>query len=914
VWRVLGERREAARVARTAFVGRAHELATLRGLLDRVSASGAAELVTVVGEPGIGKSRLVSEFRREVGDAARWIAGRCVPYGEAVTMAAVAGTVRRVAGISASAEPEEAARSLNAFVAGVEDDPDERRWLVSRLAQILGLTGPTGPTGPTGLGADVTIPPQEIAGAWARVLRAAGDEPLILEIDDLHWAEPALLETVAALLDVLADRAVLVLCVARPELLERAGAWPPQGQRVSTIDLPALSEAEAASLLGSLLSDAVLPADSRSSLLSRAGGNPLYALEFARMVGDQVTEGADLSMPESVQAVISARLDAIPRDIRSLVLDASVTGTAFWPGALAALGDLDEAKVRAGLEDLERRGFVQASPVSSFEGQPEYGFTHALIGEVAYRRIPRGRRARRHSAAGTWIATESGDRAEERAELLARHFSTAVELAEAASDVEVAGHARGPAVRWLMTAGDRARRLDAAGAFTLYDRAAQVATDAGALRAEALGRSARMGRRSGRIDPGEVMARYEESLAIQRELGDPLRIGEALTRLGSQAGAIGGAARSTELLAAAIEVLEAQPPGIELARAYAYRAEEEMFAGHVRESLGFADRALALRSDAAQDDEIAVMALHIRGDARCSLGDEGGLEDLRRALERSQAGDDAADVVTSGSYLGEWLWAFEGPAAGLELCTAALEVADRRGVLDQGLWTRAGGVGMLFDLGDWDRALTWANEILATGRDRLDPALFAASRSAISRIASLRGHPNEADDPDELLALARDVGELHVLSPALAVAGRLLLDAGRSEEALALLREFAVVTHGVAPEYRESMLAAVTRECVRAGDPDLAGEMIGESVGSSRRDRLNVSSARAAVAEAGGDLEDAASGFREVAGEWRSYGNPLEEAEALAGLARCDPAAGEAAARADGLLRQLGMPDGVPPA
>jgi class 3 adenylate cyclase/tetratricopeptide (TPR) repeat protein len=899
VWRVLGERAQAARITPTAFVGRSPELAELHELLDRVTASGEAELVTVVGEPGIGKSRLVAEFRRRAG--VRWVAGRCLPYGEAVTMSAVADTVRSVVGIPASAEADDAGGSLTDFVAVLEDEPEERRWLVSRLASVLGVSG-------HGAAADLTIPPREIAVAWARVLRAAGDTPLVLEIDDLHWARPAMLETVAALLDVLGDRPVLVLCAARPEVLERGGAWPPQRPRVATIELPALSEPEVASLLDSLISSTLLPAASKSSLLSRAGGNPLYALEFARMVVDHVAESQDLATPETVQAVISARLDAIPRDVRSLLLDASVMGTTFWPGALAAMGDLEEPQVRAGLEDLARRGLVQESPASSFAGQPEYVFTHALIGEVAYRRIPRGRRARRHLSAGTWIANESGDRTQERAELLARHFSTAVELAEAASDDDVVAVARGPAVTWLMTAGDRARRLDASGAFALYDRAAQLATERDALRSETLGRSARMGRRSDRIDPREVLARYEESLAIQRELGDPLGVGEALTRLGSQAAAIGDTARSSELLAEAIEVLEAEPPGIELARAYAFRAEQEMFAGHVRESLGFADRALGLRDAAPEDDEIAVMALHIRGDARCSLGDTGGLEDLERAMQRSQAGDNAADIVTSGSYLGEWLWAMEGPAAGLEQCLAALEVADRRGVVDQGLWTKAGAVGMLIDLGDWDRALTWSHEILATGRDRLEPALVVASRTAISRIASLRGRLYDADDPGELLALARPVGELHVLAPALAVASRLMLDAGRGEEALELLREFAAVTRGVAPEYRESQLAAVTRECVRAGDPELAGKMIGESVGVTRRDRLNVSSARAAASEADGDLGGAAAGYAEAGEDWRAYGDPLEEAEALAGLARCDPEAADARDRAEELRRALGMP------
>ncbi|MBA3691171.1 MAG: AAA family ATPase, partial [Actinobacteria bacterium] len=900
VWRVLGERPRAAGIAPMAFVGRSRELRVLHERLERVRDSARSELLTVVGEPGIGKSRLVAEFRSGVGGDARWVSGRCVPYGEAITMSAVADTVRQVVGIPASAEADEAVRSLTTFVAGIEADPDERRYLVSRLTSVLGLTG-------RGAEADVTIPPKEIAGAWARALHVADGVPLVLEIDDLHWAEPALLQTVAALLDVVAERPVLILCAARPEVRERGRLWPPQRPQVSTMELPALTELEAASLLDSLISSAVLPAESRSSLLSRAGGNPLYALEFARMVGEHVAEAPDPTMPETVQAVISARLDAIPPDIRSLVLDASVMGTVFWPGALASMGDLAEPDVRAGLEALARRGLVQQVPSSSFEGQPEHRFTHALIGEVAYRRIPRARRARRHCSAGAWIERESGDRVEERAQLLARHFSTAVELAEAAADDEVMGLARGPAVRWLMIAGDRARSLDASGAFSLYDRAASLTTERNAVRAEALARSARMGRRSGRIEPGEVLARYEESLAIQRELGDPLRVGEALTRLGSQAGAIGDSARTRELLAEAIEVLEAEPPGLELARAYAFRAEEEMFAGHVEESLRFADRALGLREGAPEDDEIAVMALHIRGDARCSLGEEGGLEDLERALQRSLAGD-AADIVTSGSYLGEWLWAMEGPAAGLEQCLAALEVADRRGVVDQGLSTKAGGVGMLIDLGQWDRALAWSSEILATGRDRLDPTLFAASRTALSRIASLRGRPQEADDPDGLLALARSVGELHVLAPTLAVASRLLLDAGRAQEALGLLREFAAVTRGVAPEYRESQLAAVTRECLRAGDPGLAREMIGQSVGVTRRDRLNVSAARAALAEAAGDLREAADAYAEAADAWHAYGNSLEEAEALAGLARCDPDAADARERADELRRGLSMP------
>jgi hypothetical protein len=251
----------------------------------------------------------------------------------------------------------------------------------------------------------------------------------------------------------------------------------------------------------------------------------------------------------------------------------------------------------------------------------------------------------------------------------------------------------------------------------------------------------------------------------------------------------------------------------------------------------------------------------------------------------------------------------EGPEAGLERSLAALEVAERRGVLDQGLSVKASSIGMLFDLGEWDRALAWAEEILGTGRDRLDPTLYVAARTMRSRIASLRGRADEADDAEALLSIARPVEELHVLAPALAVAAHLELEAGRVAEALAALRRFASVTSGVADEYRESQLAAVVRDCVRAGEPGLGRTLTEQSSGAVRRNELNVASATATMAEAGDATTEAAAAYAAAAEAWRGFGHCVEELEALRGLARCDPArATVAGAEADAIARRLGMP------
>jgi len=882
VWRGVGERlRGAADLAPGAFVGRRHELDLLRTLYARSAEGSSLQVVTLVGEPGIGKSRLLREFRRTLDPRPRWVTGECVPYGEMVTFAPVADTLREVTGIDPADSAVEAGDLLSGFAAQIEHDRAEREWLLSRLKPVLGLESAD---------RDSTIPPEETAQAWARVMGSVADSgPLVVELADLHWAEPALIEAVERLAGALAHRPVLLLCTARPDLLEHHPGWGRGRTNATVVELPRLTAGETAELLSHLLAQIMLPPTALDSLLERAGGNPLYAVEFARMLDEHVTERAEhLAMPSSVQAVIAARLDAIPADLRALVHDASVVGTAFWPAALAALGDRPEPEVRARLQALVQRGIVESSPVSSVEGQAEFGFSHALVREVAYGRIPRAERARLHCTAGTWLERASGDRADERAELLARHFAVAVDLAEAAGERDVAEFARRPAVRWLMTAGERAALLDAATAFGLFDRAATLAPHGGPERATALEMSARMGRRSGSLDGQEVLRRYEAVLALRRTLGDPRGIGRALTRLGSQASIMGDTNRAQDLLREAVRVLEPSGPSRELALAYAYLAEEAMFRGHVEESMLLADRTLDLQL-ATSDDFVRVMALHIRGDARCSVGDLGGLEDLEEALRLAEAVGEAGDIVTSHNYLAEWIGATQGPAQAVVLYEAGLALAERRGVVSQGHWTKGSAVGPLFEMGDWDRAVAWCDDLLAVDEEWLDGSLLSFARTTRSRISLLRGRRAESHDPAALVELARRLEELPALAPALVVAAELAVADGSMAGAAGYLLEFEEATADVAAQYREAHLAAVARVAVAVGEAEMARieRMLAASQGLVLRDRLNVASVRAIVAEHRGDLAAAAELYRAAAEGWRSFGNPLEEAEALLGLARC---------------------------
>ncbi len=464
VWQALRARVEAERLSGATLVGRMQELTLLRDTLARVKREREPQLVTLVGVPGIGKSRLVLELFQELDrdpDLVYWRLGRSLPYGEGVTFWALGEIVKAQAGILESDNPEQAEEKLRSAVAAVIPKDTDAAWIERHLRPLAGIeTEDVGGAGQR----------SEAFAAWRRFLEELAEQrATVLVFEDLHWADEALLDFVDHLVDWASRVPILVLATARPELLARRPGWGGGKLNSATILLSPLSDQETESLVRSLLGPTELPLDAHDVLLERAGGNPLYAEEFVRMLTDRRGE---LTMPESVQGVIAARLDTLAREEKELLQDAAVVGRVFWLGALGRERWTLEQRLHA----LERKEFVRRERRTSVAGEAEYSFSHALLREVSYEQIPRSQRAAKHRAAAEWI--ESLGRPEDHAELRAHHFLQAIEYAEAAG--EPRGASGGQAVRALAEAGDRALSLNAYPAATrYYERAIAIASGEG---------------------------------------------------------------------------------------------------------------------------------------------------------------------------------------------------------------------------------------------------------------------------------------------------------------------------------------------------------------------------------------------------------------------------------------------------
>ena len=439
----------------TELVGRQRELDLLRGVLERVRVEREPQLVTLIGVPGIGKSRLVHELALETEDV-EWHHGRCLPYGDGVTFRALGEIVRSLLGVRDGDTVAAVEGKLEGAVA------DE--WVRSHLRPLLGLE-------PAGAGGDG---PEEAYVAWRSFLETcAADAPITTVFEDLHWADDVLLDFIDHLVDWAGGVGLFVVCTSRPELLEGRPAWGGGKTNASTISLAALSDEETGRLVSSLVGRPLMAADVQSALLVRAGGNPLYAEQFALLLADRDDA---VELPETVQGLIAARIDLLAPEQKTLLQDAAVVGRTFWLGSVAATSGVDARAAEVGLHALERKGFVRRERATSLAGQTEYTFQHVLVGDVAYGQIPRPVRSDKHRLAGEWISSvaEEGD----TAELRAHHYGEALALARAAR-VETAP-LETPARLAFRDAGDRAFELSAyAPAARLYERALELSPDSG---------------------------------------------------------------------------------------------------------------------------------------------------------------------------------------------------------------------------------------------------------------------------------------------------------------------------------------------------------------------------------------------------------------------------------------------------
>jgi class 3 adenylate cyclase/tetratricopeptide (TPR) repeat protein len=894
--------------AATPLIGRDDDLALLTAAYARTLRESSIQLVTITGEPGVGKTRLVSEFRRHVDDLPElvfWRQGRCLPYGEGITFWALGEMVKAHAGILESDDPALAEAKLAAAVEAVSDDPTEREWLQARLLPLAGAGG------------GETTTAEEAFTAWRAFLEGvASQRPLVLVFEDLHWADDALLAFIEHLVDWSSGLPLLVVCTARPELYERQAGWSGGKRNSTTIGLSPLAPAETTRLVQALLAQAVLPVETQTALLERSGGNPLYAEEFVRMLTDQgiLSSGrivaAEIPVPDSVQALIAARLDTLSPERKALLHDAAVIGKVFWAGAVAEMRGIDEAEVREGLHELARKELVRPARRPSLEGQLEYSFWHLLVRDVAYSQIPRTAKAERHRAAAVWLERAAGDRVTDHAELLAHHYVEAIALARAADEHELALELREPAARFLLLAAERAQQLDLERARDYVDRALELMPAGDPRRARALVEAARVAWAAGSPDAERL---GEEAVAAFEDQDNPIGIGEALTWLAVITHQRGRTAEAEAHLARATELLEKQPPGRELMLTYAQHALQHMIASRSEQAVAWADRTLELAERLGIDEgDTLEWVLQARGVGRFELGDVAGLTDLRSALDSALERGRSTHAVIAYVNLAHETWLAEGPAAGLDLNRAGIELGERRGAIGPVIWAKAETTWKLFELGRWDELLRTAEEVLAWDAVQGGHQVGAIVRPSKARVLLHRGQltPAAALTAD-FLPSAKEIVDPQVLVPALGIAASVEHARGNARAAIDLVRELHAATRDRPLWVRTLQLPDALRICVAEGELDLARALLPSEERALLRADHSLVASRAILAEAAGEHEAARGLYDRAARGWREYGFVLEEAHALLGVGRCADELGRdgtgAVAAAHELYAQLGI-------
>ncbi len=756
---------EVRQLSRSQLVGRAPELGLLVDALARVRRERAPQLVTLVGVPGIGKSRLVWElFQRADAepDLITWRQGRSLPYGDGVTFWALAEMVKAQAGILATDPAEVAEEKLRRAVAPVEDADRER--VERRLRPLVGLEGDD----------EVRDRRDETFAAWRLWLEALAEQrPLVLVFEDLHWADDQLLDFVDHLVEWASGVPLLVVGTARPELLSRRPGWGGGKPNATTLTLAPLSDEETARLVHGLLERSVLPVEVQAALLERAGGNPLYTEEFARMVGDHAIV-EELPLPASVQSLIAARIDGLPPEEKALLQDAAVVGKVFWVGTLVALGGGEPPWLERLLHSLERKEFVRRERGSSVAGESAFAFRHVLVRDVAHGQIPRGLRADKHRLAAEWI--ESLPRSEDYAEMLAHHYLDALELARAArGDTSLlVGKARVA----LQLAGDRAARLNAfAVAVRAYRQALELWPAEDPQRAQVL---FRYGHALHIAEGGaeDVLLEAVEGLLAA---GDRETAAEAEVVLAENAWYRAQRDLSYEHLERAAELVAQVESPRSKARFLGAMARSYMLAGKHEDAVRAGREALVL-AESLGLDELRAHALSYVGGARVHMGDIEGLEDARLAVEVARAINSPEEARWLNNVASLQFELGQVPEA-FALWDESEEVARRDGAFAHGRFVAGLRAFRELEQGRWHEALECAERFIADA-ERAPHYLEGNNYEVRSFIRLARDDLVGArDDAERALVAARRAQDPQAVGPLLGHHAAVLAEFGEVEAA-----------------------------------------------------------------------------------------------------------------------------------
>ena len=576
-WRLLGVVSGAPAFARrldAPMVGRERELNELRTAFEDTVSRPACGLISVVGPAGIGKSRLVKELLATVRDEASVLVGRCLPYGEGITYWPLRDLVREAAGELTQARIEDL----------LEGEPDAER-IASRVAGAIGITGTAGA-------------PEETMWAVRRLLEhIARERPLIVAFDDLQWAERTFLDLIEYLVGWSRDAPILIVCLARPDLLDRHPSWLAATPSATSVALEPLSPPEAEALLELLRGETKLSPQLLTRIKDAAEGNPLFVEQMLAMLTENGSPATDLAIPPTIHALLAARLDRLEPEERAVIERASVIGKEFWRGAIAELTPEDERKLAgARLMTLTRKEFIEPSR-SIFPQEDGFRFRHILIRDAAYLGVPKETRAQLHERYAGWLERAAGERASELDEILGYHLEQAFRNRQELGAVGVGDHElAGRAGERLGAAGRRAIALrgDVSGAANLISRAVSLLPSEHPLRRELLTELGsalmRTGDFSERVD--DVLG---EALAAAAAAGDKrLELRTLIERefFRAYAGSDDPSETIPAVAARAIPLLEELGDDLGLAKAWWLNSEIDLRAGRWGARAASLERAL----------------------------------------------------------------------------------------------------------------------------------------------------------------------------------------------------------------------------------------------------------------------------------------------------------------------------------
>ena len=857
------------------FVGRERELRLVKELFHASADERRAHLVDVVGIAGIGKSRLSWEFEKYIDglvDRIFWHRGRCLAYGEGVAYWALAEMVRMRAGIVEGEEPSSARQKLSAVLVERMQDEEERTWVEPRLAHLLGVDERS------------THERDDLFAAWRLFFeRLADRQPTILVFEDMQWADASLLDFVEYLLEWSRSCPLFVVVLTRPDLSER---YPDFGKRLrnaTILSLEPLSSLAMETLLDGFVPG--LPAMLRKQILERAEGIPLYAVETVRMLLDRglvVREGEvyrptgpveTLEVPETLHALIAARLDGLTAEERRVLQHASVLGKTFTKHALAGVSGLSEERLEPLLAPLVRKEVLtlQADPRSPERGQ--YGFLQDLLKRVAYDTLSKRERKSLHLAAAEYLEQSWGTAEHEIVEIVASHYLAAL---AAAPDADDAGAIRGKAQGHLARAAERAASLAAnEEAQHYFEQAAELADDPSA-RAELVERAGEMAWARG--DGAVAEAHYQRALELFEEEGRTHPAARVAARLGEVEWQSGRLEDALERMERAYGVLLGDEPDADLAtlaaqlgRLHWFHANMELAGERIEAALEIAETLWL--------PEIVAEALITKGIVSDALGrSEESIALLKHALELAREYDLPSAALRAQHNLGDTLARRERYDEALENFSVTAASAGKIGNVTWERVARADLVYVLAITGRWPEALEEAGALL----DASDTGYVAALLTLIPEVHVPRGALDAASDLLARFARFENSTDVQERSGYASAKASLCRAEGRMPEALQAAGEAleGVAVLGASSEQIRAAFVDAMAAALALGDHTKVEQLLQQIDGLRARERTAFLRAQAArfrslLAASDDGNESVEQGFKTAEQIFREYGVPF---------------------------------------